>query len=121
MCAAIALYRDPENPDSFKAEPYNDPGIANWARRISLGHFEETDKPGRGLASRIGITLANGKRYECVKHAFEGMDANQAQDLARRKFDRLTSNVPGHAREKLVHVLYTEDLDNIASLFDGGA
>lgn len=105
MCAAIALHRDPKDPDAFLSNPHNDPSLLDWAGKVALTPFTETSKPGFEWASKIVLTLREGKTFSVVKKTFEGMDPRQVNRLALRKFDLLTSHLARSTREPILSKL----------------
>jgi len=84
FCAALALYRDPRNPQSFAEGALDDPQIRALARRVMV-----TAAP-RGAAHRVTLDLADGR--ELTATAADG--TLPIIDLGD-KFHRLTAATLG--------------------------
>ena len=84
FCAALALYRDPRNPESFAEGALDDPDIRALARRVTM--VAAPPVPGHAAAAvTVTVDLKGGRRL--VASAAEGTLA--AADLGD-KFVRLT-------------------------------
>lgn len=70
FCVALALHRDPEDPDSFGESALNDPGIDRVCRLIRLRGA--ADLPS-AWSARIGIALRDGRRLQARAEGFKGM------------------------------------------------
>ncbi len=89
FCAALALYRDPRNPESFIEGALDDPEIRALARRVTIASAPSGS--GHGAAQvTVTVDLKGGRRL--VAGAADGTLA--AADLGD-KFARLTGAALG--------------------------
>lgn len=89
FCAALALYRDPRNPESFAEGALDDPEIRALARRVTIEAAPH--RAGHGAAATtVTVDLTGGRRFTAT--ADDGTLA--AADLGD-KFQRLTSTTLG--------------------------
>lgn len=93
FCVALALYRDPENPDSFDESALRDPGIGRLCRQIELRGA--TGLP-TAWSARIGIELRDGRRLQAQAEDFKGMPGTplSGEELEHR-FKLLTGSALG--------------------------
>ncbi|MBV6306927.1 MmgE/PrpD family protein [Candidimonas humi] len=93
FCAALALYRDPENPDSFDESALRDPGIARLCRQLELR--SATDLP-TAWSARIAIELRDGRRLQAQAEGFKGMPGTPlSDDELEHRFLLLTHSALG--------------------------
>lgn len=110
FCIAIALYRDPDDPNSFSASALEDAAITAAARKIELRPLQKPAKSAR--STRVIVELADGRHLEREGHTFKGMPADPfIRAELRRKFMRLTSEMGEAQSAKLF-----ERLDRMESL-----
>ncbi|MBV9860493.1 MAG: MmgE/PrpD family protein [Alphaproteobacteria bacterium] len=93
FCTALALYRDPHNPESFDEAALRDPAILALSRRVRL---EPTSAGHGSWGSTVAIELADGRR---LHRQIE--DATLAPSDLPDKFERLTRGVLGPGWEPL--------------------
>ena len=85
FCAALAVYRDPRNPESFAAGALDDPEIRALTRRVTVCAAPSADRHGDAAATEVTVALKDGTRLSAA--AADGTLA--AADLGD-KFTRLT-------------------------------
>lgn len=83
FCMALALHRDPENPDSFDASALEDASIARVCQAIELRPVKDLPST---WSARLSITLRDGTQLNADAATFKGMpvDPLSAEDLRRR-------------------------------------
>lgn len=118
-CVALALHRDPDDPDNFNDEARADPAIRDTVSRITLAPHEA---PQTGAwASTIKIFLHDGRSVARVADNFKGSAETPLSDSElAAKFLRLTAPEMGrHAAESLCERLaHLETQDDISNLFE---
>lgn len=93
FCVALALCRDPENPDSFDGSALRDPGIARLCGQIELRGA--TDLP-TAWSARIGIELRDGRRLQGQAENFKGMPGTPMSGAElEHRFKLLTESALG--------------------------
>jgi len=96
FCIALALHRDPDDPNSFTQDALEDRRIAQAACEIRLRPLQVPAKTGR--TTRVIVELKDGRTLERTEHTFKGMPADPlAPAELERKFIRLTAAM-GEAR-----------------------
>jgi 2-methylcitrate dehydratase PrpD len=92
FCAALALYRDPRNPESFAEGALEDPGIRDLCRRVNI---EATPHPAGhdAPATTVTVSLRSGRRLSNTV-----ADGMLAPAELGDKFLRLTRVPLGEAR-----------------------
>lgn len=94
FCVALACYRDPRDPTVFSEASLQDPAIRDLCRRVRVEASPELTKNNR-LASRVTITLKDGRQLTHEGHDFPGMPQRPlSRDELQDKFFRLTSALP---------------------------
>jgi 2-methylcitrate dehydratase PrpD len=82
FCAALALYRDPRNPESFAEGALDDPDIRALTRRVTV----RADGSGHsGAATSVTVELKGGRRLSATE-----ADGTLAPADLHDKFARLT-------------------------------
>jgi len=93
FCVALALYRDPIDPDSFDTNVWKDPQIRAMAQRVTM-----SAAPGQtnlDLASTVTVTLKDGKVVSDHVTAFTGTPERPLdREGLRHKFMLLTKAHP---------------------------
>ena len=118
FCAALALYRDPRNPESFAEGALDDPDIRALARRVRVEAAPPTDGHG-GAATTVTVALKGGRRLSATVE--DGtLDPGDLGD----KFLRLTRAALGEPRaaalfERLRHLEREPALDWLGAGFAG--
>jgi len=88
FCVALALHREPRDPESYDDSALRDPAIRALTRKVRLVE-EVGDGHGAG-GSHVTIVLADGRKFEA--HEASGMlEPGELPD----KFARLTRNARG--------------------------
>jgi 2-methylcitrate dehydratase PrpD len=95
FCLALALHRDPEDPDSFDESALGDASIRRICRAIEL-------RPATGLPSawsaHLAVTLRDGRSFETLASSFRGMPAHPLSEPEQhRRFLLLTQKNMGEA------------------------
>jgi 2-methylcitrate dehydratase PrpD len=110
FCIAIALYRDPDDPNSFDDSVLKDPQITQAAKAIELRVAATPPKTVRSI--RLIVKLKDGREVACARETFRGMpsDPLDAADV-KRKFTLLTGGMGEAASAKLY-----ERLENMESM-----
>jgi 2-methylcitrate dehydratase PrpD len=101
FCVAIALHRDPLDPQTFSDATLNDPGIRALARTARVELLKSA--PGySSSAARLTLKLRNGKVLKAEGHDFKGtptMPLTRSELLG--KFLRLTAHRDRGKAERL--------------------
>jgi 2-methylcitrate dehydratase PrpD len=92
FCVALALYRDPRDPQSFTDAAVHDPDIRALAAKISI----TVDPEAHGaLASTVTVALKDGRTFTRRVEHFKGTPGNPLDaDEMRDKFMLLTRKYP---------------------------
>jgi 2-methylcitrate dehydratase PrpD len=115
FCAALSLYRDPRNPESFAAGALDDPEIRGMCRRVTVSASAQSSES--TLATTVRIDLKGGARLSAT--VSDGTLA--ATDLSD-KFVRLTRAALGERGaaalfERLQHLEDETTLDWLGAGF----
>jgi 2-methylcitrate dehydratase PrpD len=101
FCVAVALHRDPLDPRTFSEATLNDPKIRALARSAQVELLKSA--PGySSSASRLTLTLKNGKTLAAEGHDFKGtptMPLTREELLS--KFLKLTAHRDRTKAERL--------------------
>jgi 2-methylcitrate dehydratase PrpD len=114
FCAALAVYRDPRNPESFAEGALDDPDIRALCRRVTVEAVSNTAGHGAG-ATTVTIDLKGNQRL-----AARVDDGTLAPTDLEDKFLRLTRGALGEGRaailfERLQHLEDEPALDWLGS------
>jgi 2-methylcitrate dehydratase PrpD len=110
---AVAFYRDPQDPRAFSEESLNDAAIRTLARKVKLEIL--ADNKGNQKATRVAVTLKDGRRLVQEMNDFPGMPTKPlSRDELRRKFLMLTASLP--AAERMFTQLI--ELESVARVSD---
>ena len=117
FCAALALYRDPRNPESFADGALDDPQIRALTRRVTM--LAAPPVSGHGAsATEVTVDLKGGRRL--TNSAEDGL--LDAADLGD-KFIRLTraalGDRAGSLYERLQRLEHEDSLDWLGAGFGG--
>ena len=117
FCAALALYRDPRNPESFADGALDDPQIRALTRRVTM--LAAPPASGHGAsATEVTVDLKGGRRL--TNSAEDGL--LDAADLGD-KFTRLTRAALGDRAgplfERLQRLEHEDSLDWLGAGFGG--
>jgi len=100
FCVALAMYRNPIDPDSFDADVWKDPQIRALAQRVTM-----TVAPGQSnleLATTVTVTLKDGRVLSQRVTAFTGTPERPLDRAGlRQKFMLLTKAHPEAAMARL--------------------
>ncbi len=119
FCVALALFRDPSDPQAFLDGPQQNPQIVDLCRRIELRPLRETERGGRKPTCRLELTLADGRSLAIDDSGWQD-DSDQAlHERVRRKFLQLTANFSESWRDAVLSRLQSIDRENPAELFAG--
>jgi 2-methylcitrate dehydratase PrpD len=115
---ALALFRDPADPQAFLDGPNQDPKILELCKKIELRPYEKTIAAGNNATCRLEVTLADGRMLVGSKTDFDEDDASET--LERRvegKFSNLTNTLPANRSAELLARLNAIEQQNVAELF----
>ncbi|MGE4111147.1 MAG: MmgE/PrpD family protein [Burkholderiales bacterium] len=118
FCAAIALYHDVNNPLAFSETALNDPRVRALAKRLTVVEMGSSEQGG-AWATRVGVELKDGRRFERFAEEFKGTPASplSAEEL-QTKFMRMAG---AHAPAARLHAQLAalETVDDCRSLAIG--
>ena len=117
FCAALALYRDPRNPESFADGALDNPDIRALCRRVTIVASPPAAVHS-AVATEVAVDLKGGRRL--TNSAEDGLlDAADLSD----KFSRLTraalGNHSGPLCERLMRLEHEDSLDWLGASFGG--
>jgi 2-methylcitrate dehydratase PrpD len=114
FCVALALFRNPEDPQSFDEQAVADPAIRAMCRKIKLGTLPQA---GAGMSARVTVDLKDGRRVTADCSLYRGMPDNTfSRDDVRRKFMLFTSGMGTEAAARLCARLENIEQEPIFSL-----
>jgi 2-methylcitrate dehydratase PrpD len=94
FCVALALYRNPADPDSFDETAIADRDIRAACARVRLASLPADFKPHSSWHTRVQVVLRSSKRLLRDSPSFEGMPAEpMGPQSLRAKFDLLTRDL----------------------------
>ncbi len=67
---ALALYRDPGDPQAFLDGPKQNPAILDLAKRVELKPYSKDGPNNNDMACRLSITLKDGAHLEHRQNRF---------------------------------------------------
>ena len=111
FCAALALYRDPRNPESFSEGALDDPEIRALCRRVTVRAMPQHGGHA-AAATAVTVDLKGGRRLSATV-----TDGTLAPSDLGDKFARLTRAALGERRgaaalfERLLHLEAEAALD----------
>jgi 2-methylcitrate dehydratase PrpD len=104
--AALALYRNPIDPDSFDDNVQRDPQILAMAARVRMVATPGQER--EDLASTVAVTLKGGRTVTRKVTEFSGTPARPlTRDGLHEKFMQLTKRFPKDQMERLFERLQT--------------
>ena len=115
---ALALFRDPGDPQAFLDGPHQNPKILEVCRAIELRPYPTAIATGRNATCRVDVTLKDGRTLSVDK-----TDGDAGTSLAavapevEKKFFKLTSGLPAGRAEALLGRLKTIEDWSAAKLF----
>ena len=115
---ALALFRDPADPQAFLDGPNQNPKILEVCRAIELRPYGTALAAGLNSTCRLDVTLNDGRTLSIDKGDGDEHDAGAAiEPLVEKKFFNVTNALPnGRAAELLARLKTIEDR-SVASLF----
>ncbi len=116
---ALALFRDPGDPQAFLDGPNQNPAILELAKRVALEPYEKSGPNGNDMACRLHITLKDGPTLSIARTDFEGTTTSPlTRERLEQKFLKLSSTVLGEKpRIELLERLNDLESVKVAELF----
>ncbi len=116
---ALALYRDPGDPQAFLDGPNQNPAILELAKRVELVPYAKDGPNNNDMACRLHITLNDGRTLRIARTDFEGTTTSPlTRERLEQKFLKLSSTVLGeHERGELLARLNALEDVQVAELF----
>ena len=117
FCLALAVHRDPADPESFDLEAYANPEILQTCAKIELNPFNDQAKRS-SWASTLSMMTKDGRTFSRTSDQFPGCPEQPlTEDEMRARFNRLTSSCDPTARNRWFEALSAlETLPNIQAL-----
>lgn len=119
FCAALSLYYDPKEPESFAEKRISDKNILSTMRKVRLSVDSEIEKKGWDRAARVTLSLRDGRRPSVLVVHFKGTPQNpMSQSELEEKARNLTRHILSEKKlERLIDsVQNVEKLDDISKL-----
>ena len=115
---ALALFRDPADPQAFLDGPNQNPKILDLCKRIELRPYGEAIGAGHNATCRLHVTLADGRTLSISKNDIDEADTPEnLEQRVEQKFLQLTACLPDDRRAALLARLNAIEERNIAELF----
>ena len=96
---ALALYRDPGDPQAFLDGPNQNPAILELAKRVALAPYAKDGPNNNDMACRLHITLKDGRKLNIARTDFEGTTTSPlTRERLEQKFLKLSSSVMAESR-----------------------
>lgn len=115
---ALALYRDPGDPQAFLDGPNQNPAILDLARRVALKPYETDGPNNNDMACRLHVTLNDGRTLSIAKTDFEGtVTSPLTRERLEQKFLKLAGVIPQAQRAALLARLNDLENQKVAELF----
>ena len=91
---ALALYRDPGDPQAFLDGPNQNPAILELAKRVTLAPYAKDGPNNNDMACRLNISLKDGRKLDIARTDFEGTTTSPlTRERLEQKFLKLSSSV----------------------------
>ena len=115
---ALALFRDPGDPQAFLDGPNQNPAILELAKRVALRPYAKDGPNNNDMACRLHIELKDGRTLSMAKTDFEGTTTSPlSRERLEQKFLKLCGVIPEAQRtELLARLNKLEDL-KVSELF----
>jgi 2-methylcitrate dehydratase PrpD len=114
---ALALFRDPADPQAFLDGPNQNPEILDLCRRIELRPYQKAIAAGHNAICRVEVTLADGRVLNIGKADMdEDNSADTPEVRVERKFLKLASGLANDQRSELLARLNAIEERNMAAL-----
>jgi 2-methylcitrate dehydratase PrpD len=115
---ALALFRDPADPQAFLDGPEQNPQILELCKKIELRPLSGTPAAGRNPPCRIEVTLADGRSAEISKtDADEDGGGDALERHIEQKFLKLSDALGDHRQAELLARLNAIEDRNVAEIF----
>ena len=117
FCAALSLYHDPKDPESFAERRVRDKKILDLMRKIRLRVDSEIEKKGWDRAARVTVRLKNDRRHSTLVIHFRGTPRNpMGQIELEEKARNLTRRIlPEKKLQQLLEAVRSVDKTNDVS------
>lgn len=98
FCVALALFRDPQDPNSFTRDALDDPAIRAACRRVEMRALARHPLP--HYTTRVTVRLKDGREFTREADSLKGMPANplNRMDLRRKLMFTADTNEAAIAR-----------------------
>ena len=116
---ALALFRDPGDPQAFLDGPNQNPAILELTKRVALRPYSKDGPNNNDMACRLHIALKNGRTLSMGENRFRRHHhvAAVARAGLEQKFLKLTSIIPDAQRTALLSRLNNLEDVKVAELF----
>jgi 2-methylcitrate dehydratase PrpD len=115
---ALALFRDPADPQAFLDGPDQDPRILELCKKIELRPYGEIIAAGHNATCRIEVALADGRKLSTSKTEMDESDtAENVARLVEKKFLNLAKCLPEDRAAELLARLKTIEERTIFEMF----
>jgi 2-methylcitrate dehydratase PrpD len=114
---ALALFRDPADPQAFLDGPNQDPRILELCKRIELRPYGKKIAAGHHATSRLEVTLGDGQTLTTTSDMDGADKAETVEQLVEQKFFKLADCLSGKRATELLGRLKAIEEFNIAKIF----
>ncbi len=115
---ALALFRDPGDPQAFLDGPNQNPAILELAKRVALRPYTKDGPNTNDMACRLHIALQDGRTLSMAKTDFEGTTTSPlSRERLEQKFLKLSGVIPEAQRTELLTRLNNLEDVKVAELF----
>jgi 2-methylcitrate dehydratase PrpD len=115
---ALALYRDPGDPQAFLDGPNQNPAILALAKRVALRPYAKDGPNNNDMACRLHITLNDGRTLSIARTDFEGTTTSPlSRERLEQKFLKLSAVIPDVQRMELLARLNALEDVKVEELF----
>jgi 2-methylcitrate dehydratase PrpD len=115
---ALALFRDPADPQAFLDGPNQNPAILDLCQKIELQSYGTKIAAGYNATCRLDVTLADGRSVFISKSDMdEGLTSHGLEQRVEGKYAKLARCLPDDRRTELLGRLNAIAERNVAELF----
>jgi len=115
---ALALFRDPGDPQAFLDGPRQNQAILELAKRVALRPYTTDGPNSNDMACRLHIELKDGRTLRIAKTDFEGTTTSPlSRQRLEQKFLKLADVIPDAQRTALLARLNDLESQNVSELF----
>ena len=115
---ALALFRDPGDPQAFLDGPNQNPAILELAKRVELRPYNKEGPNNNDMACRLHIVLQDRRTLSMAKTDFEGTTTSPlSRQRLEQKFLKLSGVIPEAQRTELLTRLNNLEDVKVAELF----